>query len=112
MNKIEVLSNAKINLGLNVYDKCEDGYHNIDTIMLPITIYDKLSIEFFEEKGNLEIECSDSKIPIDERNILYKTYKIFYEKLEKEGDKIKVFLKKIIPSEAGLGGGSSNSATF
>lgn len=112
MNKIEVLSNAKINLGLNVYDKCEDGYHNIDTIMLPITIHDKLFIEFFEEKGNLEIECSDSKIPTDERNILYKTYKIFYEKLEKEGDKIKVFLKKVIPSEAGLGGGSSNSATF
>lgn len=112
LNKIKILSNAKINLGLNVYDKHLDGYHDIDTIMLPVEIYDELLIEFFEEKGNLEIECSDDKIPTDERNILYKTYKIFYEELKKDGEKIKVFLKKVIPSEAGLGGGSSNSAAF
>ena len=112
MNKYKVFSNAKINIGLNVFEKNEDGYHDIDSIMVPVTLADEMEIEIYNEFGNLEIECSEKKIPTDERNILYKTYKVFFENIETKELKIKVLLKKNIPSEAGLGGGSSNAAFF
>ena len=112
MNKYKVFSNAKINIGLNVFEKNEDGYHDIDSIMVPVTLADEMEIEIYNESGNLEIECSEKKIPTDERNILYKAYKVFFENIETKELKIKVLLKKNIPSEAGLGGGSSNAAFF
>ena len=112
MNKYKIFSNAKINIGLNVFQKESDGYHNIDSIMAPIDLSDEMDIIFYSELGDLKIECSDKNIPTDERNILYKAYKIFFEKSKKEKEKIDIFLKKNIPSEAGLGGGSSNAGFF
>ena len=113
LNKYNILSNAKINIGLNVFKKDSDGYHNIDSIMAPIDLADELEITFFDEVGDLKIECTDKKIPTDDKNILYKTYKIFFEEILKvEQEKIEVKLIKNIPSEAGLGGGSSNAAFF
>ena len=112
MNKYKIFSNAKINIGLNVFEKNEDGYHDIDSIMVPVTLADEMEIEIYNESGSLEIECSEKKIPTDERNILYKAYKVFFENIETKELKIKVLLKKNIPSEAGLGGGSSNAAFF
>ena len=112
MNKYKIFSNAKINIGLNVFEKNEDGYHDIDSIMVPVTLADEMEIEIYNESGKLEIECSEKKIPTDERNILYKAYKVFFENIETKELKIKVLLKKNIPSEAGLGGGSSNAAFF
>ena len=112
LNKYKIFSNAKINIGLNVFEKNEDGYHDIDSIMVPVTLADEMEIEIYNESGNLEIECSEKKIPTDERNILYKAYKVFFENIETKELKIKVLLKKNIPSEAGLGGGSSNAAFY
>lgn len=112
MNKYKVFANAKINLGLNVYGKDSDNYHKLDTIMLPVDLKDELEIIIFNEEGFLNIECSDKNIPTDKKNILYKTYELFFDKLKKSSLKINVFLKKNIPSEAGLGGGSSDAATF
>lgn len=112
MNRYTIFPNAKINLGLNVYKKDESGYHELDTIMLPIDLQDELDILIFERIGNLKIVCSDENIPIDEKNILYKTYKLFFKKIKKENLEINVNLKKNIPSEAGLGGGSSDAAFF
>lgn len=112
MNRYTIFPNAKINLGLNVYKKDESGYHELDTIMLPIDLKDELDILIFERIGNLKIVCSDENIPIDEKNILYKTYKLFFKKIKKENLEINVNLKKNIPSEAGLGGGSSDAAFF
>ncbi len=102
MNKYKIFSNAKINIGLNVFQKESDGYHNIDSIMAPIDLSDEMNVTFYSNLGDLRIECSDKNIPTDERNILYKTYKAFFD----------IILKKNIPSEAGLGGGSSNAAFF
>ena len=93
MNKYKIFSNAKINIGLNVFQKEDDGYHNIDTIMAPIDLSDEMDVIFYSENGELKIECSDSRIPTDERNILSKTYKIFFESLKKENEKIDIFLK-------------------
>lgn len=111
MNKYKIFSNAKINIGLNVFQKESDGYHNIDSIMAPIDLSDEMNVTFYSNLGDLRIKCSDKNIPTDERNILYKTYKAFFED-KKEKEKIDIILKKNIPSEAGLGGGSSNAAFF
>ena len=112
MNKYKIFSNAKINIGLNVFQKEDDGYHKIDSIMAPIDLADEMDITFYSDLGDLKIECSDSNIPTDERNILFKTYKAFFEESKKEKEKIDIILKKNIPSEAGLGGGSSNAGFF
>ena len=112
MNKYKIFSNAKINIGLNVFQKEDDGYHNIDSIMAPVDLSDEMDITFYSDLGDLKIECSDRNIPTDERNILYKTYKAFFEESKKEKRKIDIILKKNIPSEAGLGGGSSNAGFF
>ena len=112
MNKYRIFSNAKINIGLNVFQKESDSYHNIDSIMAPIDLVDEMDVTFYSDLGDLKIECSDKNIPTDERNILYKTYKAFFEESKKEKRKIDIILKKNIPSEAGLGGGSSNAGFF
>ena len=112
MNKYKIFSNAKINIGLNVFQKESDDYHNIDSIMAPIDLADEMDVTFYSDLGDLKIECSDKNIPTDERNILYKTYKAFFEESKKEKRKIDIILKKNIPSEAGLGGGSSNAGFF
>ena len=112
LNKYKIFSNAKINIGLNVFQKESDGYHNIDSIMAPIDLSDEMNVTFYSNLGDLRIECSDKNIPTDERNILYKTYKAFFEENKKEKEKIDIILKKNIPFEAGLGGGSSNAAFF
>ena len=84
LNKYKIFSNAKINIGLNVFQKESDGYHNIDSIMAPIDLFDEMNVTFYSNLGDLRIECSDKNIPTDERNILYKTYKAFFEENKKE----------------------------
>jgi len=102
----EYLSPAKINLGLNIISRRDDGYHNIETIFYPIKLFDKLKF-FLSEK--FEIECNDPSIPTDESNLIYKARNILSSFVGKELN-VKVLLEKYIPSFAGLGGGSSNAA--
>ena len=90
MTEYRIFSNAKINIGLNVFQKESDGFHNIDSIMAPIDLYDEMEITFYSGIGDLKIECSDSSIPTDERNILYKTYKVFFEESKREKEKISI----------------------
>lgn len=111
MKKI-IKSNAKINIGLNVEGILDNGYHTLDMVMVPIDLSDKMTIDFKGEKGGLKIKCNLPEIPTDERNILYKIYKKFYSLSALNEEEIEIFLEKIIPSEAGLGGGSSNGAFF
>ena len=112
MTKYKIFPNAKINIGLNVYQKAGDGYHEIDSVMSPIDLSDEMDITFYSKIGDLKISCSDKNIPTDERNILYKAYEIFFENSKKHKEKIEISLTKNIPSEAGLGGGSSDAGFF
>lgn len=107
-----ITSNAKINIGLNITEKLPNGYHLLDMIMVPISLADKLEIKFNSQKGKLNISSNIKDIPCDEKNILYKVYKTFYEKTQIEPEDIDVYLEKNIPHEAGLGGGSSNGGFF
>lgn len=107
-----ITSNAKINIGLNITEKLPNGYHLLDMVMVPISLADKLEIKFNNQKGKLNISSNIKDIPCDEKNILYKVYKAFYEKTKIEPEDINVYLEKNIPHEAGLGGGSSNGGFF
>ena len=107
-----ITSNAKINIGLNITEKLPNGYHLLDMIMVPISLADKLEIKFNNQKGKLNISSNIKDIPCNEKNILYKVYKAFYEKTQIEPEDIDVYLEKNIPHEAGLGGGSSNGGFF
>lgn len=112
MIKKSLKANAKINLGLNILGKNEYGYHELDMIMAPIGIYDRLEINFLEKKGNLKITSNIKGVPLNENNIIYKIYESFYRVTSLQNEDIEVYLEKNIPFQAGLGGGSSDGAFF
>jgi len=97
---------AKINVGLNILDKRDDGYHNIETIFVPVNIYDDL--EFFDS-DKISVETNWKYLPEDEHNLCYKAAKILQEKYAPD-KAIHIKVTKKIPVGAGLGGGSSDAA--
>ncbi len=108
----KIKANAKINLGLNITGKNEIGYHLLDMIMAPISLYDNLEINFLEKEGNLKISSNIKGVPLNENNIIYKIYDAFYKFTSLQRQNIEVYLEKNIPFQAGLGGGSSDGAFF
>ncbi len=103
-------SYAKINLALEILGKRPDGYHEINSIFLPITLADQIHIQK-SDKFDIKIEPENVKIPLKE-NIIYKTIKLMQNKFKINIDFINIKLIKNIPIGAGLGGGSSNAATI
>lgn len=102
-------SYAKINIFLNVLNRRKDGFHDIETLFSKIDLYDFLVVQ---KADNFSISVNDKNIPSDENNIIYKVYNILQKKLNLQLPGVNVKLIKNIPSGAGLGGGSSNAATF
>lgn len=110
---IKTKSNAKINIGLNVLGKREDGYHELEMIMAPIDLYDYINIKFTGKKGNITIiDLKETGIPTDKSNIIHKIYDNFYSHTGIEKEEIIVEIEKNIPFSAGLGGGSGNGGVF
>lgn len=107
MDKIKLLSPAKINIGLRVLRKREDGYHDIETIFHEVKIFDEIEMEISDE---VEFETNSNEIPIGADNLCLKAVRIFFESFGIHSG-VRIYLKKVIPVGAGLGGGSSNSAT-
>ena len=100
--------NAKINLGLNILRKRDDGYHELESVFYPIGLKDGL--EFIENKQN-KINFSSSGISLDidfEQNIVIKAYRMLAADYPLPG--LDIHLHKVIPFGAGLGGGSSDAA--
>lgn len=98
---------AKINIGLDVLGRRPDGYHNIKTIMQRVSLSDILSIE---KSDMTKISSSVNFIPTDEKNLVYKAILAFREYTGIDAN-LYVHIQKRIPTQAGLGGGSSNAAT-
>ena len=99
---------AKINLGLDVLRKREDGYHEVRMIMQTIQMYDLLDIRKKEEPG-ISLSTNLPYVPSDERNLVYKAAKLLMDEFDiKEGLSMK--LTKFIPVAAGMAGGSSDAA--
>lgn len=108
--KFSLNSNGKINIGLNVTGVLPNGYHLLDMIMVPISLSDRITGEIEDISGTLEIKTNKADIPVNEDNILWKIYDKFYSESGLSKRKISLYLEKIIPHQAGLGGGSSNGA--
>lgn len=104
---------AKINLGLNIVSKREDGYHNLETVFYPIPLYDALEIKYMDEKFPSQVACdlkvTGNAVECDERNnLVVKAYNLLAE--DYKLPRVHAHLYKHIPSQAGLGGGSSDAA--
>lgn len=109
MKKIEIKSYAKVNLLLNVLSRCEDGYHNIESIMQSISLADKVTIG--ERLHGINIDCNHRLVPTGFESLAYRTAeKIINECHLKKGIDIKI--NKEIPLSSGLAGGSTNAATI
>lgn len=103
---MKVKAYAKINLGLRILRKREDGYHDIETIFHRINLFDVIE---FNASENISIECDNPEIPIDDHNLCIRAARLLQTRFDiNEGVHIK--LQKNIPIGAGLGGGSSDAA--
>ena len=112
MEKLSVLAPAKINLYLNVGVRRADGYHDIETVMQTVTLFDRIQVTKYTDFENNEIQlfCSNEKLPCDENNLIYRAAIAFFKAAGIEKYNVLFALEKKIPMEAGLGGGSSDAA--
>lgn len=120
-NVTKIISPAKVNLVLAVGEKQESGFHEVQTIMHSLALHDALSMRRFDDEGSgdglqVMLKC-ESSFTIDpllikaEENIAYKAVVELAKALGRTQDEtIEMILNKVIPAEAGLGGGSSNAA--
>ncbi len=108
MKSITLLSPAKVNLTLKVQGKRTDGYHEIESIMQPVDLFDIVKIEV-ENGDEILLNLRGIKIPREKDNLAYKAAQLY---LKRSGTRKKIIISidKVIPIGAGLGGGSSNAA--
>ena len=105
---MEVLAPAKINLSLQILKRREDGFHEIETSIAPISLTDKIDME--KQKSGIDFRCDDSSVPSGDENLVVRAAKAFFEATKLEGG-VSIRLQKKIPHGAGLGGGSSDAAS-
>jgi 4-diphosphocytidyl-2-C-methyl-D-erythritol kinase len=104
---MEVLAPAKINLSLRVLGKRKDLFHEIETLIAPISLYDQIDVE--TQNRWIDFTCDDPTLSTGDNNLVVRAAKLFLEQTKiKSGVSIK--LEKKIPHGAGLGGGSSDAA--
>jgi len=107
---MQVRAPAKINLSLKILGPRSDEFHEIETLIAPISLYDELKIERRMSKQGIEFRCDDPSVPQSDDNLAVRAARAFFEKSKiKSG--ILIELKKKIPHGAGLGGGSSDAAS-
>ena len=110
MDDISLKALAKINLGLDVVRRREDGYHEVRMIMQTIHLYDRLKITKTKTPG-IEIHSNLPFLPVNENNLVYKAGKLLMDEFDiREG--VRVDLLKRIPVAAGMAGGSSDAAAM
>lgn len=99
-------AHAKINLCLNVVGKREDGYHELEMMMLPLTLHDNIHIEIAKKD---EFTCSDETLAMDASNTVVKAVQVMRETFNLT-QCFKIHVEKKIPAQAGLAGGSADAA--
>lgn len=108
---IKIQCPAKINLTLKITGKREDGFHNIESIMQTISLFDYLTIDVMPaDKKEISLSGTSSEIPYNEKNLVYKAAELFIDKTNIPLHKINIFIEKNIPVAAGLAGGSTDAA--
>ena len=109
MESIRLKARAKINLGLDVLRKREDGYHDVRMVMQTIGIYDRLIITRIPEE-DIRIKSNLFFLPVNENNLIYKAAKLLKDSFGFAGG-VEIDLNKFIPVSAGLAGGSTDAAS-
>lgn len=108
MEELNLRAYAKVNLGLDVVRKREDGYHEVSMIMQTVKLFDRLHFEK-QQEDTIELTTNLKFLPVDENNLVYKVVRQLKEEFQiKEG--IRIHLDKHIPVAAGMAGGSSDCA--
>jgi 4-diphosphocytidyl-2-C-methyl-D-erythritol kinase len=105
---VEVLAPAKLNLFLEVLGRRPDGYHEIESLMVAVSLYDTLTFTD-DPLGEISLRCNDPALPVGSDNLVVKAA----ERLRASADSLRgarIVLDKAIPAQAGLGGGSSDAA--
>jgi 4-diphosphocytidyl-2-C-methyl-D-erythritol kinase len=107
---MQVLAPAKINLSLKILGRRGDGFHEIETLIAPISLYDEIRIEKSDAKEGIEFHCDDASVPQGDDNLIVRAAESFFA-ATKLKPAVCVELQKKIPHGAGLGGGSSDAAS-
>jgi 4-diphosphocytidyl-2-C-methyl-D-erythritol kinase len=107
---MELFAPAKINLRLEIKGRREDGFHEIETLMVPISLSDRLIIERDTGSETVNFTCDDPSLPKGDDNLVVRAARLFMT-TAKMPCGVKIILEKKIPHGAGLGGGSSDAAT-
>lgn len=112
MDPVTLPAYAKINLDLRILGVRPDGFHDVRTILQSLALHDTLT--FVPRKGRFAIHCDDPAVPTDHRNLIWTAASLLWRTVgRRRGDRprdVVVELRKQIPAEAGLGGGSANAA--
>lgn len=108
MTSVTVCAPAKINLTLDITGKRSDGYHTVDMVMQAVSLYDTVEITLLREE-EIRVSCTEEAVPSDKRNTAYQAAQLFFKETGRSGG-ASVLIKKQIPMEAGLAGGSSDAA--
>lgn len=110
LKELRVFAPAKINLGLKVLPKRSDGFHDLESIFQTVSLKDELIVQAEKGSGKCTVVCDSMVLP--EKNTITMAYDAFYKVTECEKYDVKVTLIKHIPAGGGLGGGSSDAASF
>src|SRR5438132_8956460 len=108
MSAMQVLAPAKINLSLKILGRRSDGFHEIETLITPISLYDKIDID--RQSRWIYFSCDDPTVPSGDENLIVRAAKAFFERTKISGG-VTIKLQKQIPHGAGLGGGRSDATT-
>jgi 4-diphosphocytidyl-2-C-methyl-D-erythritol kinase len=107
---MQLYAPAKINLSLEIKGRREDGFHEIESLITPISLSDRLTIERSKSAGGVQFSCDDSSLSNGDDNLVVRAANLF-RKATKIESGMAIFLEKKIPHGAGLGGGSSDAAS-
>jgi 4-diphosphocytidyl-2-C-methyl-D-erythritol kinase len=107
---MQILAPAKINLSLKILGRRNDDFHELDTLIAPISLYDEIRIDKGRPVKGIEFRCDNPSVPQGDDNLAVRAAKMFFETTKIQAA-ISIELKKKIPHGAGLGGGSSDAAS-
>ena len=107
---MQLLAPAKINLSFQIKGRRADGFHEIETLMAPVALADRLTIERAGDDGQVQFSCDDPSVPSGDDNLVVRAANLFREATKVTAG-VTISLEKKIPHGAGLGGGSSDAAS-
>jgi len=108
---MQVFAPAKINISLKILCRRSDGFHEIETLIAPISLCDEIKVKHLSGKQQVVFRCDDPSLPEGDGNIAVRAANVFFEQTNISSN-ISIELKKRIPHGAGLGGGSSDAASI